>query len=266
MYNFQSLYNFRDLGGITARNGLCLRKQMIYRSNALSNVSSIEQWQLQEVYGVRTVIDLRSERERISKPDMLPKGVIYLPLTPNSLNIEVSDRLNGNQRMSTVEKLRANIVEPYLNMEEKMKNIMRSFVSDYNNRNIFAKMLKACLSGEVSILIHCTTGKDRVGFGCAVLLAALDIPREDIYKDYLLTNVMIKAEYERKMSEFRSIVKDSILLNNLKSMLVVSEQYLDAAMDEIENRYGCMQGFLTEGLNFDLESQKLLQKRYLKHK
>lgn len=263
MNMFRSLYNFRDLGGLKTNSGLYVRKQLLYRSNALCNLNKTEQQQLIDDYGIKTVIDLRSERERLTKPDLLPKGITYFSLAPISLNAEESDRIMRDKRMSTVEKLKANIIEPYSNIPEKMMTMMRSFVSNPINRDVFARMLSIYLNCHTPILLHCTTGKDRAGFGTAILLAALDVPLESIYKDYLFSNVMCANENERKMLEFASVVTDEALLGNLKSMLTVSEAYLDAAMDEIKRRYDDMQGFLTKGLFFNIEEQKKLQMRYI---
>ncbi len=37
-------------------------------------------------------------------------------------------------------------------------------------------------------MIHCTAGKDRTGFACALILHTLGVPDDVISEDYLLTN------------------------------------------------------------------------------
>ena len=48
-------------------------------------------------------------------------------------------------------------------------------------------------------LIHCTAGKDRTGFGAALVLMALGVPRETAFEDYLLTNYYAREHIERTL-------------------------------------------------------------------
>ena len=45
-----------------------------------------------------------------------------------------------------------------------------------------AKMEEGC------VLFHCTTGKDRTGIAAALLLLTLGVSREDVTRDFCLTN------------------------------------------------------------------------------
>jgi len=49
--------------------------------------------------------------------------------------------------------------------------------------------------GDVPVLVHCAAGKDRTGIAVALLLAVLDVPRETIVEDYLLTNTCDILEF-----------------------------------------------------------------------
>jgi hypothetical protein len=44
------------------------------------------------------------------------------------------------------------------------------------------------LEDRAPLVIHCTAGKDRTGFACALILHALGVPDDVIAEDYLLTN------------------------------------------------------------------------------
>lgn len=263
MIQLNSLYNFRDLGGIVNKNGKKIRKKMLYRSNALNDLNEADQSILVDYYGVKSVIDFRNETERLSKPDSLPENVKYFPLAGSSMKLGDADYTNNKKRMSTNDKIKLGLTQRYENMEEKMKDTMRSFVTDPVKRAMYSQMLWTCLNEEAAVLIHCTAGKDRCGFGCAILLSALDVPKEAIYKDYLYTNVMKAKENERKMADFVSLTQDRMLLKNLNSMLIASATYMDAAMEEIDRIFGDVQGFLVQGLSFDSEAQSQLRMRFL---
>ncbi len=49
--------------------------------------------------------------------------------------------------------------------------------------------------GEGPIEYNCSAGQDRTGFATALILSALGVPRETIYKDYLLS---VKYRQPRK--------------------------------------------------------------------
>src|ERR1700684_1679224 len=44
------------------------------------------------------------------------------------------------------------------------------------------------LEDSAPLVIHCTAGKDRTGFACALILHALGVSEDVISEDYLLTN------------------------------------------------------------------------------
>ena len=41
-------------------------------------------------------------------------------------------------------------------------------------------------------MFHCTAGKDRTGFAAALIFLILNVDRETIFKDYLLSNINFK--------------------------------------------------------------------------
>ncbi|MFD1900955.1 tyrosine-protein phosphatase [Enterococcus termitis] len=62
------------------------------------------------------------------------------------------------------------------------------------------------------------------------------------------------------MTMYRSITQDKKLLENLLDMLVVKENYLNAAYDEIDHEYGGFDRFVSEGVGFNLEQQEKLKR------
>jgi protein-tyrosine phosphatase len=45
-------------------------------------------------------------------------------------------------------------------------------------------------------LFHCTTGKDRTGWAAAALLTLLGVPEQQVYEDYLHSNVGPKSSVQ----------------------------------------------------------------------
>ena len=52
----------------------------------------------------------------------------------------------------------------------------------------YRRLFECLLAAEGGFLLHCSAGKDRTGFGAAMILRALGVPRPVVVQDYLLTN------------------------------------------------------------------------------
>jgi hypothetical protein len=57
------------------------------------------------------------------------------------------------------------------------------FDPDY--RSVFARAIRQLAATQGRALIHCAVGKDRTGILCALLLSALQVPREAVMADFL---------------------------------------------------------------------------------
>ena len=69
---------------------------------------------------------------------------------------------------------------------EVMRDSYRSYVQQNTPR--FRALFAHLLEDRAPLVIHCTAGKDRTGFACALILHTLGVPDEVISEDYLLTN------------------------------------------------------------------------------
>ena len=91
------------------------------------------------------------------------------------------------------------------------------------------RCLPALLEDRAPLVIHCTAGKDRTGFACALILHALGVPDEVIGEDYLLTNRF----YRRDPSASND------LPDEVRQVLAsVQESFLAAAFQTINDGYG----------------------------
>ena len=53
------------------------------------------------------------------------------------------------------------------------------------NNQAFRILFEHIQKGDVPILIHCASGKDRTGVACMLILLALGVDREIVLEDYL---------------------------------------------------------------------------------
>src|SRR3984885_6941401 len=110
------------------------------------------------------------------------------------------------------------------------------------------------LEDRAPLVIHCTAGKDRTGFACALILHALGVPDDLIAQDYLLTNRF----YRRDPSA------SSDLPDDVRQVLgSVEASFLAAAFDAIGADYGNLENYLRDGLGLTPGERARLETRYL---
>ena len=117
-------------------------------------------------------------------------------------------------------------------------------------RTLFAHLLE----DRAPLVIHCTAGKDRTGFACALILHALGVPDDLIAQDYLLTNRF----YRRDPSA------SSDLPDDVRQVLgSVEASFLAAAFDAIGADYGNLENYFRDGLGLTPGERARLETRYL---
>ncbi len=133
-----------------------------------------------------------------------------------------------------------------------MRNSYRNYVKQNTPRyrSLFAHLLE----DPAPLVIHCTAGKDRTGFACALILHALGVAEDVIAEDYLLTN----RYYRRDPSS------SSDLPEEVKQVLgSVDASFLAAAFDAIRDEYGDLDSYFRNGLGLGAGERAELEARYL---
>jgi protein-tyrosine phosphatase len=103
-------------------------------------------------------------------------------------------------------------------------------------------------------VIHCTAGKDRTGFACALILHTLGVPEEVISEDYLLTNRFYRRDPN----------SGSDLPDDVKQVLgSVQASFLAAAFEAIDADYGDLETYLQKGIGLGTAERAALSARYL---
>ena len=171
----KSLYNCRDLGGYPTLDGKVTRFGVFLRSEAPCELDREDLTFLLE-YGVTGTADLRSEGERLARPNELAGHVSYYPMTLFHRAAVYGD---ASQQMEDFDW-----GKQYRSMAE-------------DNPAFFRAMLPLCLKEPGALLYHCTTGKDRTGLLSCVLLSIAGVSREDIAADYCISQLYLGPVYER---------------------------------------------------------------------
>ena len=235
--------NVRDLGGYWSTYGVNLARGRIFRGDALSQLTVTDVSTVGSL-GLRTVIDFRTPGEvLVSGSDRLPHGLapVSMPVAGGDLNsiYEVIASGDHDRQRAELGNGRAAAL---------MADINRGFVADPRQREAFGAALRLlCSSGKLPALYHCSGGKDRAGWMTAVILTILGVPREQVLRDYLLSNDFHRTGYQKLRYDLAKtgIVADPDLL---LPVLEQSPTYLAAAFEEAERRYGSFGAFVTHGL------------------
>ena len=249
--------NFRDLGGYASGDGRRVKWGAVYRSGELSQLTEDDVGKLAEL-GVRTVVDLRSPQEVHARGEgRLPPSAELrpMPIASSDMFAKLIPRLLSGDFSQ---------VPPNL-----LDKVNRHLVRDYSVE--YGGLLKA-LSDPANrpLVFHCTQGKDRAGFGAAMVLSALGVPWETVVEDYLLSNHYRQAENDKMLGMIRGFAAsqagpegEEIAFQRVEGLLYVKEQSLQAAHAEIIERHGSVEGYLVEGLGCSRDSLMRLRDELL---
>src|SRR6267142_534723 len=231
--------NFRDLGGYPARSGRIVRWRQIFRSNHLGHLTD-DDIAVVRGLGVRSAFDFRGAEERQAALCLMNDVTVHsLPVEPTVVAALRAIAASGTQ-LSTDHAV------------EVMRDSYRNYVQQNTPR--FRALFAHLLEDRAPLVIHCTAGKDRTGFACALILHALGVPDELIAEDYLLTNRFYR----------RDPTASSDLPEEVKQVLArVEASFLAAAFDAIRADYGNLENYLSDGLGLGASERTRLEARYL---
>ena len=90
-------------------------------------------------------------------------------------------------------------------------------------------------------IVHCIHGKDRTGLFIMLVYLLCGVPKEDIIKDYALSEVLLKEgrQNHQLQSMPESLTTDAIMAS--------AENVMEATLDFLEQDYGGVEGYLMAG-------------------
>ncbi|WP_433679605.1 tyrosine-protein phosphatase [Nocardia sp. CA-119907] len=241
----QGAVNVRDIGGYRTYDGAKVKSGKAIRSDSLEKLTDSD---VQKLGGLnlKAVVDLRTPAEvQFMGADKVPAGV-------QTVARPIDDTGLFQQMMAAIQSRDPQKQEQLLGngkAEEIMGRVYTSFLSA-DSRAKFGQTIRDLAATDRATLYHCTSGKDRTGWLTYVVLRAVGVPESTARQDYLLSN-QYRAAADAKL---RDQVKQAGLMQNpdlLIPLQEVRDQYLDTAIDAMEQAYGDFGKFLTQGLGLD---------------
>jgi len=228
--DFNSLLNFRDIGGISASGNSCLKQGIVFRSANPDRLSRADLARLRSL-NIRTVIDLRAPGELSKRYNSVDHAErLSLPLDFQQTTRErlkpVIYRRDAELAISDISN------EIYLEILDASGPVLRQVMETLAS------------PGRCPVLIRCQAGKDRTGIVIALLLLALGVERKLIISDFMRSNEAL-LPYFRKMFIIRKIVTLGFFpYRNMLFAVEVKQRNIESVLDSIESRYGGIEGYL----------------------
>ncbi len=250
--------NFRDLGGYQTADGQVVRRGLLFRSAAMSSLTEAD-YRYLDRFDFSSVVDLRSSEER--------------DLTPNQWVERADDVKYLTHDYSLLTMLGE--VEETMPDGFSPKVFYRS--APHNLKPQLTLYFDALLRGDGAVVVNCSAGQDRTGIASALLLTALDVPRDTIVQDYLLSTQLRRPKLEKGNVDLKQAAKTNpfarMMLKHAgqngfgkPQPLVTDNQipYLAFAFTEMEEEYGSVTAYLEQAIGVDEADIQRLRQLYLR--
>jgi len=249
--------NLRDVGGYKTADGATVARGLAYRSDTFNPMSAEDIKKLERL-GLKNDYDLRTTAEVKAKPDEMPAGVKWHLMNvladaksaaPSELEALMHDPKKANVALGNG-KIEALFMEGY-----------REFITLPSAKQSYRTLFQSLADpGKLPGVFHCTTGKDRTGWGAAALLTLLGVPKETVMADYMRTNAYTLPQFRHEIDGFVAAGGERAIA---EAIFGVKAEYLQASFDAMQKQYGTIERYFSEGLGIDDAGQRALKKLYL---
>lgn len=162
----EGAFNVRDLGGLPTTDGYEVRFGKLFRSDALGRLTD-QDMALMQRYGISTVLDLRTDDE------IMEHGIARLVA-------------NGTRHVH-IRLMEQDPAEPLPSHPSRTLGELYSHMARTGPARFVETITFLGQSSNMPTVFHCAAGKDRTGITAALVYSVLGVDREDIIRDYVIT-------------------------------------------------------------------------------
>jgi protein-tyrosine phosphatase len=225
---WDGVLNVRDLGGHPTEDGRETQFGRIVRADNVRRLSD-QGWHALAEYGVRTVVDLRTEEELAADPPAeVPVEVVHAPFMVDSPEAFAAADAASSRHTDLMRATR----DVYLVFLEYFHELAARVVET------------VATAPEGAVVVHCAGGKDRTGLTVAFLLRLAGVGLAEIDTDYALSEERLRPRHERWFAEAAG---DEEQLERLRRMAVTPAGTMRAVLEELERRHGSIEAYLRAG-------------------
>jgi protein-tyrosine phosphatase len=210
-HGWDGCVNVRDLGGFATPTGDTAFEVFVRADNARKLTAS--GWDAAREYGIRTVLDLRSEPECAADP---PAHVDF-----THTRVSLFDHFDGD------DSYRADLMERVANLgvAERHRVLYREALERDAVR--FGQAVGILAEADGGVLFHCVGGKDRTGMLTALLLRLVGVSVEAVEADYVRSETRLARAPDRA-----------------PGLNITPLGVIDHVVGDTEARHGSVEGYL----------------------
>lgn len=240
----KGVFNFRDMGGLKAKDGRRIRFGLIFRSAELTGLTYDDLVYLKKQQ-IKFIYDYRDKAEADLKPD---------PKIGNEEHKRVA--VNGEDRTTA-------------QSEWDPETFYRSFTVE-NFTRVYAEMpiqnvsyqtmmhLVARPERNLPLIHHCAGGRDRTGVGSMLILKTLGVSDETIVDDYLLSNRLLQTYHQELFADAAQYISGTAL-KHFEEGFLLHEEFIEASMKAITETYGTFSNYLSVEFGIDEKMRTKIQ-------
>ena len=243
--------NFRDIGGYVNNQGRTVKWRKIMRCGHLADLTDSDLDHL-EMIGINKVHDFRRQEEQNQNPSREVRAEFI-----DDYQISIGD----------ISRFWEFLFDGQLSADSSHQLVVNSYRSCIQVViPAFSRFMRHIVdNADAGSVFHCSAGKDRTGMAAALILSALDVPRETIVADYMLT---VEHYNSDKLIEIvEGHLRDAKVKNWDRSWLIpycsVHQDNIVAFLDAIDDQYGDVKSYLIDGLGLSQADLQKMQESFL---
>lgn len=249
----EGIHNLRDYGGWRSRDGLQVRRGLLYRSGQHVGATARD-LALIGALDIRTVIDLRGTSERTRHPCRRIEGFAGEVIFYEGETSSSPPHMDITPDTTTAAFAR-----------ERMLGVYTRMPANPAMQAMFARYLRVLAERDGASLVHCFAGKDRTGIAATLLLHILGVSEADQMAEFLRTNAAptLAVLRAQSMPGIEARLGRPLDEPGMRALLEVHEDYLSRFRDTVAAMDGSLDAWLDTRIGVDERLRSDLQARFL---